>query len=156
MSRYTSYSHSYGESYLHLQFTPKKRRKPFKNLSVMNACRHQFTTKAEKLKIILVAAEFGPDHCHIFLRNWKNYPIPKLAQMFKGASSRVLREQFPWLKFAVDKKSFWTDGYFHETVGSVTASARQFYIKRCQNKHWEDVEYPEWSKDQVQLTRWFN
>lgn len=156
MSRYTSYSHSYGETYLHLQFTPKKRRKAFNNLTVMKACKKQFLAIADTLKIALVAAEFGPDHCHIFLRNWKNYSIPQLAQRFKGASSHALRERFPWLKVAINRDSFWTDGYFHETVGSVTAQARQFYIERCQNKHWENMEYPEWCENQTQLTKWLN
>ena len=156
MTVYTSYSHTYGESYLHLQFTPKKRRKPFRNRTLLAACKEHFTAKAAELHIILVAAEFGPDHCHLFLRNWKNYTIPQLAQFFKGTSSHALREQFTWLKVAVDSDSFWTDGYFHETVGSVTAQARQFYIERCQTKHWEGTEYPEWSKNQTQLTRWLN
>ena len=156
MSRYTSYSHSYGESYLHLQFTPKKRRKPFNNKRVLHQCKLLFKQVSDKLHIELVASEFGPDHCHIFLKNWKNYAIPKLAQSFKGISARRLREISPWLKVAVDPDSFWTDGYFHETVGSVTAHAREFYIKRCQNKHWENIDYPEWCKNQTQLTKWCN
>lgn len=156
MCRYTSYSHTYGESYLHLQFTPKRRRKAFLDAKVLQETRNQFTKKSEELGITLVAAEFGPDHCHTFLKNWKNYSIPQLAQFLKGYSSHALRSQFPHLRLAVDKDSFWTDGYFHETVGSVTAQAREFYIKRCQTKHWQGIDYPVWNKDQKQLTKWFN
>jgi putative transposase len=156
MANYVSHSHSYGESYLHLQFTPKRRKSPFKNITVLDVCRRQFVAKATELGVILVVAEFGPEHCHLFLENWKNYTIPQLAQFFKGASSHALREQFPWLLSAVNKKSFWSDGYFYETVGSVTAEARRFYIERCQNKHWQNMDYPDWSKSQTQLTKWVN
>jgi putative transposase len=154
MPEYKSYSHSKGESYLHLQFTPKKRRKPFLNAEVMAACRYAFGRIAASMGIALVAAEFGPDHCHIFLRDWKNWSIPELAQRFKGASSYALRERFPWLRSAVNADSFWTDGYFLETVGSVTAPARQFYIERCQRKHWVAVDYPDWDPNQTQLPQW--
>jgi putative transposase len=154
MARYTSHSHSYGEAYLHLQFTPKRRRKPFRNPEVTLECRKQFLAIASDLRIVLVAAEFDPDHCHIFLKDWKNHSIPQLAQRFKGTSSHALRTRFTWLRATVDEKSFWTDGYFYETVGSVTAPARQFYIERCQGKHWEGMEYPECNKNQTQLTRW--
>lgn len=126
MTQYTSYSHSYGETYVHLQFTPKKRRKPLRNPEVTGECRKHFIAIAKDLGIVFVAAEFGPDHVHIFLKDWKNYSIPQLAQRFKGASNHVLRVRFPWLKATVADKSFWTDGYFHETFGSVTAPPRQF------------------------------
>jgi putative transposase len=154
MNKYKSYSHSYGESYLHLQFTPKKRRKPFRNREVMAACRYAFERIAASMRIALVSAEFGPDHSHIFLRDWKNWSIPQLAQRFKGASSYALRERFPWLRSAVNEDSFWSDGYFHETVGSVTAQARQFYIERCQKKHWVAVDFPDWLPNQTQIARW--
>ena len=153
MTRYISDSHTYGESYLHLQFTPKKRRKAFQDTKVLQETRNQFTKKSRELGITLIVAEFGPDHCHLFLQNWKNYSIPQLAQFLKGSSSHALRAQFHNLRLAVDSKSFWTDGYFYETVGSVTAQAREFYIRRCQGKHWKNIEYPEWSKEQTQLTK---
>ena len=85
------------------------------------------------------ACEFGPDHCHVFLAGWKNFAIPKLAQYFKGASSRQLRKDFQEVlrKFSLGD-SFWSDGYFYETCGSVTAEARKFYIERMQKKHWAE------------------
>ena len=39
--------------------------------------------------------------------------------------------------------SFWSDGYFFESVGRVTSEMVEFYIERQQRKHWqgEDYEY---------------
>jgi len=33
--------------------------------------------------------------------------------------------------------SFWSDGYFFETVGRITSESIQFYIERMQRKHWK-------------------
>ena len=155
MQRISS-SHSFGESALHLQFTPKKRKRVFLDRLVREECRKCFLRVARELGVVLHAAEFGPDHVHIFFSKWKNYSIPQLAQRFKGASSRWLRQR---LGHTITKylktKQFWSCGYFYETVGSVTAKAREFYIRRCQDKHWENVEPVVWDNQQAQLTNWF-
>ena len=150
MERVSS-SHSYGESGLHLQFTPKYRRQVFRDTQIQDACRQQFVQIAKSLGIHLNAVEFGPDHTHMFVSNWKNYAIPELAQRFKGASSKRIRETL-WNKIRPWRmgKSFWTDGYFYETCGSVTAESRTFYIERCQSKHWVSPI----TKNQSQLTNW--
>jgi len=134
--RWTSSSHSFGESYLHLQFTPKYRRKVFTDKSVRKVCKNLMNWIAKDLRVKIEAMDFGPEHFHIFIKDWKNYSIIYLAKMFKGKSSfkirRILEKELKNFKLG---NSFWSDGYFYETVGSVTADARRFYIERCQNKH---------------------
>jgi len=158
MQRISS-SHSFGESNLHMQFTPKKRRRVFLDPVVRDECRKCFLQTSRELGIVLHAAEFGPDHAHIFFSNWRRYPISELAQRFKGASSRWLRQRVPErISKHTKTKAFWSGGYFYETVGSVTAKAREFYIRRCQAKHWIGIEYPEDPRgkdDQTQLANWF-
>ena len=39
-------------------------------------------------------------------------------------------KQKPW------GSSFWSDGYFYESIGSVTSEAIEYYITRQQGKHW--------------------
>jgi len=138
--RFVSSSHSYGEVALHMQFTPKKRRKIFLCEIIQKACRTSFEEIAMQRNVKLVACEFGPDHVHIFLLGWKNYAVSKVAQLFKGKSSRQLRKDFPDLckKFRIPD-SLWSDGYFYETCGNVTAEARKFYIERMQKKHWQSI-----------------
>ena len=125
------YRHCFGEAYLHLQFTPKYRRSVFEKPIVMHAIRGIFSVIAKSLDVALEAVEFGPDHAHLFIGRWENYSIPKLAQRFKGTSSFEIRRRL-WnvISKYLWGDSFWTDGYFFETVGSVTADARRFYIER--------------------------
>ena len=122
----------FDESALHLQFTPKKRRKVLLDRTVREECRKCFLQIARELGVVLHAVEFGPEHVHIFFSNWRRYSIAYLAQRFKGASSRWLRQRMPHrISKYMDTKAFWTCGYFYEIVGSVTARAREFYIMRC-------------------------
>lgn len=92
MQRISS-SHSYGESCLHLQFTPKKRREVFRDRAIREECRRCFLQIARELGVLLHAAEFGPDRTQLFFSNWRRYSIPQLAQRFKSASSRWLRQR---------------------------------------------------------------
>ena len=36
--------------------------------------------------------------------------------------------------------SFWSDGYFYESIGRVTTDTIRFYIERQQGKHWTPAE----------------
>ena len=132
--------HTVGGANYHLQFTPKYRRPVFRDDILMEACRREFDAIAARLGVRLEACEFGPDHVHLFVTGAKNYSASQLAWRFKGASARALRRDHPnhiqpylW----ADCDSFWTDGYFHETVGHVTTPTVRFYIERQQAKHWE-------------------
>jgi REP element-mobilizing transposase RayT len=123
--------HSFGASALHLQFTPKKRRKAFMHGFLQKACRPNFEDKARQLGVSLEACEFGPDHVHLFFTHWKNCSIPQLAQHFKGASARQILNDFgDFLAHYKMGNSLWTDGYFYETCGNVSAEYRRFYIER--------------------------
>jgi putative transposase len=145
------YPHCVGEAYLHLQLTPKYRREVFENPIIRHAIRGIFSWIAKLLGVTLEAVDFGPDHAHLFIGRWKNYSIPSLAQRFKGRSSFEIRRRM-WNDVSkyLHGDSFWSDGYFFETVGSVTADARRFYIERCQKKHWENVDYNVWKQMQKQ------
>jgi putative transposase len=135
--KFQASAHSFGVSALHIQLTPKKRRKVFMNKLLQEACKARFEEKAHQLHVSLEACDFGQDHCHLFITRFKNFSIPQLAQHFKGASSRQLREDFG--DFLVHYKmgdSFWSDGYFYETCGNVSAEYRKYYVERMQKKHW--------------------
>ena len=148
-----SHSHSFGLSCRHLQFTPKYRRKVFRDPVIKRACKGICSAVARELEIVLAAAEFGPDHMHIFLANCKHYSEVELANRFKGRISYEIRKRFAekLIKFRLGK-SFWNDGYFYETCGNVTAEARENYIKRGQLKHWIVVNH----KGQTRLSSFTN
>ena len=142
MAEITHSRHSVGGSNYHLQFTPKYRRGVFKDDQIRAECKRLAYEKAVQLKLDIGAIEFGPDHMHMFVTGCRKYSVPKLAQYFKGYISRHIRMNLPDnLKPYLWGDSFWTDGYFYESIGRVTADSVKFYIERQQKKHWVGVDY---------------
>jgi len=148
---FDKYSHSLGESNFHFQFTPKYRRDIFRDVIIKKACEESFLRIAVKYKMVVRALEFGPDHVHLFLGNCKKYSVPQVAQYFKGASSRELRKKYmDRVNIKLYGDSFWSDGYFYESVGRVTSESVEYYIKRQQGKHWADADFEVHKKPQSQ------
>ena len=131
-------AHSVGESNLHLQFTPAYRRDVFASRVLRDVTTSLFIDEARHLGVTLAALDFGPDHIHLFVTDWRRWSAAALAQRFKGATSRALRRGYSYLfadKLWGDK--FWTAGYFYRTVGVVTADTVRRYVQESQRKHWE-------------------
>ena len=133
--------HTVGETNLHLQFTAAYRRDIFLDNLVRELTVAYVLQRSKKMKVDIAAIECGPDHLHLFVRNWKNWKIPVLAGQLKAYSSRLMRKGHKYL--FDDKlwgKKFWSAGYFHRTVGVVTAETVQRYIEEGQVKHWVEQE----------------
>jgi putative transposase len=133
-------SHTVGESNLHLQFTPAYRRDIFVDTLVRELTVAYMVERAKQLKVLVSAVDCGTDHLHVFVQHWKNYSIAALARELKSYSSRMMRQGHMGLfehKLWGDK--FWSSGYFHRTVGVVTAETVKRYVQESQKKHWEKL-----------------
>ena len=130
--------HSVGGSNYHFQFTPKYRRGVFRIGRLRRYCEALFRKKAYELGIKMEAVEFGPDHSHIFLSGCRKYSVSYMANQLKGYSSRFIRKNLPEdvIPFLWGN-SFWSGGFFYESIGRVTTETVKFYIERQQGKHWE-------------------
>jgi putative transposase len=72
------------------------------------------------------------DHVHLLIQLKPDISVSKVVQLIKGKSSFVIRKEFPKLKefFWGKMDSFWADGYFVETVGTVNEEAIKKYIQQ--------------------------
>lgn len=75
----------------------------------------------------LIEMEVMPDHVHLLLEVDPQFGIHRAVKLIKGTSSRVLREEFPWIKSRLP--SLWTNSYFVASVGDVSLEAIQQYIE---------------------------
>src|ERR1700730_5954131 len=75
----------------------------------------------------LIELETMADHVHPFVGGGPPFGIHKLVKAIKGRSSRVLREEFPWLKSKLP--SLWTNSYFVATVGGAPLSVIKRYVE---------------------------
>lgn len=79
----------------------------------------------------ILEAEVMPDHVHVLVEIDPQYGIAKLVRNMKGRSSRLLRQEFPWLKSRLP--TLWTNSYFVATVGGAPISVVKQYIENQKN-----------------------
>ena len=79
-------------------------------------------SRAELLKL-----EVMPDHVHLLVEVDPQYGIHRLVRQIKGRSSRLLRQEYPWLKSRLP--SLWTNAYFVSTVGGAPLEIIKQYIE---------------------------
>ena len=121
--------HSVGGSNFHFQFTPKYRRKVFRDEHLRECCKELAYQKAAELGIVIEAMEYGPDHVHLFISMPPQISVSKIAQLIKGKTSRKLLIENPKLNKQFWGRHFWSRGYFATTSGAITDEMIMQYIK---------------------------
>ena len=75
----------------------------------------------------VIEMEVMSDHVHLLVKIDPQYGIHKLVKQLKGRSSRLLRQEFPWLTSRLP--SLWTNSYFVSTVGGTPLAVITQYIE---------------------------
>ena len=70
-----------------------------------------------------------PDHLHMLIQIKPRESVSSVVQILKGGSSKVIRSEYPDLEEYLWGDSFWSDGYFAESVGIVNEEIIKQYIK---------------------------
>ncbi len=86
---------------------------------------------AIEFKAEIIEMEIMPDHVHLLVEVDPQFGIAKLVRYLKGRSSRLLRQEFPWLKSRLP--TLWTTSYFVSTVGGAPLSTIKQYIRPILN-----------------------
>lgn len=79
----------------------------------------------------LIEMEVMPDHVYLLIEVDPQFGIHKAVKLIKGTTSRVLRQEFPWLRSRI--LSLWTNSYFVSTVGGAPLSVIKQYIENQKN-----------------------
>lgn len=118
MVKYWHGAHTTHRIMYHLVWVPKYRKRILQGRlairlkELMQECADMNRWKIEELNI-------QKDHVHILVQMRPDISVSKMIQLFKGSSSKILREEFPELQEFLWRKSFWADGYFAETSGQI-------------------------------------
>lgn len=127
------YIHKEGIVYLnqyHIIFCPKYRRKVLTG-DIEKDLRQIFDEVAKEKDVEIKALEIMPDHVHMFISFDPRQPLHKLIKLFKGKSSKILRDKYPKLKSRIP--SLWTRSYFCCTIGNISEETVQKYIENQKN-----------------------
>lgn len=76
--------------------------------------------------------EVMPDHVHVFVEADPTACAAEIVNRLKGASSRILRDEFPSLKSRLP--TLWSRSYFAGTVGSASEAVIRRYIESQKGK----------------------
>jgi putative transposase len=112
----------------YLIWIPKYRKRILKGkvasrlAEMFNECADMERWKIEELSI-------QPDHIHMLIQMRPDVSVSRMVNLFKGRSSKLIREEFPDLKEFLWGKSFWADGYFAETSGQISEARIREYIR---------------------------
>jgi len=110
----------------HVVFCPKYRRSVLVE-GVDVRLKELITEVCGLVNVEILEMEVMPDHVHLLLEVDPQYGIHKVIKQIKGRSSKILRDEFPWLKSRLP--SLWTNSYFVSTVGGAPLSVIKQYIE---------------------------
>ena len=113
--------------HFHLIWCTKYRNKTFTNEKLSNEMKDILQRVADDNEIVIEKMEVMPDHVHLLLEVDPQFGIHKVVKRIKGISSRILREEFSWLKSRLP--TLWTNSYFVSTVGKAPISIIKQYIE---------------------------
>ena len=114
----------------HVIWCPKYRRKVLTN-GVDARLKELILQTADEHHAEIIELEIMPDHVHILLEVDPQYGIHKFVNQMKGRSSRILRQEFPWLRSRLP--TLWTNSYFVSTVGGAPLAVIKQYIENQKN-----------------------
>ena len=110
----------------HVVWCPKYRRKVLVN-GVDERLKSLIQEICVERSFTLIEMEVMPDHVHLLIEVDPQFGIHRAIKLIKGTTSRVLRQEFPWLRSRLS--SLWTNSYFVSTVGGARLSTIKKYIE---------------------------
>ena len=128
MVKFKSGAHTLHRLKYHLVWIPKYRRRVLRG-KIATRLYELFRNCAEVNDWVVEELNIQTDHVHMLVQLNPDISLAKAVQLFKGGSSRIIREEFPELEEFLWGDSFWADGYFAETVGRTSEWAIKRYIQ---------------------------
>ena len=128
MVRYRTGSHTKHRLQYHLVWIPKYRKRVLRGKIAVRLKKLLYEAcKVNRWWIGEISIQ--EDHIHMIIQVNPQDSVSEVAHILKGGTSRVIRKEFPELEEFLWGDSFWADGYFAETIGSVEEETIRKYIR---------------------------
>ena len=135
VTKYWTGAHTTHRLRYHIVILPKYRKRVLKG-KIATRIKQLFFQACQVNKWWIDELNVQSDHVHMLIQTKPRESVSEVVQLLKGGSSKVIRLEFPDLEEYLWGDSFWSDGYFAETVGVVNESIIKDYIK---NQHDESI-----------------
>jgi putative transposase len=110
----------------HLIWCPKYRR-PVLIGDIEKRLTELIREKSIFIGIQIDIMEIMPDHLHLFVKSKPTMAPHWIVQQLKGYTSRILRQEFPFLKSRLP--ALWTRSYYIESCGHISDDVVRKYIE---------------------------
>ena len=131
MSQYAKNSGAVFSLKYHLVWCPKYRR-PVLEGAIEERLREVLESVRAEHGWTIHVLEVMPDHVHLFIESDPIYSVAEIVNRLKGASSRILRSEFPALRSRLP--TLWSRSYYAGTVGAVSDAVVRRYIESQKGK----------------------
>ena len=121
-------NHSVFSLNYHLVMVVKYRRKVI-NDTISNRLKEMFEYIGGMYHITLIEWNHDIDHVHVLFKGCPNTEISKFMNVYKSASSRLIKIEYPEIKEKLWKEAFWSKSYCLISTGDVTIDVIKRYIE---------------------------
>ena len=119
----------------HLVFVTKKRYDMFRRPDIAFLLKEFFKGICNKYGLVLHALEVASNHVHMFVDIPVKMSLYHAIRLLKALSAKCMFMAFPNMKKRYPKGRLWSSYKYWESIGKVTASKIEKYIKESQQKH---------------------
>ena len=109
----------------HVVWCPKYRRKVLVD-GVDSRLEELIIQICQEIQVDIIEMEIMPDHLHLLIEVDPQFGIHKAIKRIKGKTSRILRQEFPYLTTKLP--TLWTNSYFVSTVGGAPLEKIKEYV----------------------------
>ena len=128
MSGYRIGSHTKYDIQYHIVWITKYRRKVLKG-KLADRLKVIMLQICEQNNIIILKGKVMEDHVYLMVSCLPKVAPAKIVQLIKGRSSKMIQEEFPYIKKQYWGQHIWGVGYFIRTVGAVTEDMIKAYVE---------------------------
>lgn len=131
MARYRTGSHTKHRLLYHLVWIPKYRKRVLRG-KISGRLKRLLYDACKINRWWISELSVQEDHIHLIIQLNASDSVAEAVNILKGGTSRVIRKEYPELEEFLWGDSFWADGYFAETVGTVNEEIIRKYIREQQ------------------------
>ena len=126
MNQYTNKNGIVYKNQFHIIFSPKYNN-PVLTGNVEKRLKEILYEEADNMDVEIKTLEIMPDYVDMFIEFDPRLMLHKVIKQFKGKSSHILREEFPFLKSSMP--SLWTRNYLSCSIGHISEDEIKKYIE---------------------------
>ena len=127
MRHYRLGAHTKSDLKVHLVWIPKYRKAVLTGDVAIRVCDLLRQIAAEH-ELEIVSGKVARDHVHLLISYRPNQHVSQIIQWLKGISSRVLLQEFSYLRTKFWGRHLWARGYLAVSSGTITDQMIREYI----------------------------